>query len=76
MVLTWIVHDLLEHLMIDLPLIVIGDGIWGNMLVSQWWLSMLPEHAVSPATDVDRMRIARLVGGVANFMSLASCIDN
>ena len=76
MVLTWTIHDLLKHLMIDLPLIVISDGIRGNMLASQWWLSMLPEHAVSPATDVDRMGIAHLVCGIASFTILSSRVDN
>ena len=76
MVLTWTIHDLLKHLMIDLPLIVISDGIRGNMLASQWWLSMLPERAVSPATNIDRTGIAHLVCGIASFTFLLSCIDN
>ena len=76
MVLTWTIHDPLEHVMIDQPLVVIGDGIWGNMLASRWWLSMLPEHAVLPATNVDRTGIAHLVCGIASFTILSSRVDN
>ena len=70
------IHDLFEHVTINLSLAVIEDGIRDNILEGHRWLTMLRKQAVSLATDVHRTRIPNLVCGIVSFMFLSSHVND
>ena len=43
MVLTWTVHDLLEHVLVDLLLASVWDSPRDSISEFDWWLSLLPK---------------------------------